>query len=141
MLSTDSSTFSWFGRKTSTTSQAPLTAMQKFQQQKKFLLGMRDPFFWPSRRQEQKYQAQSHAHPSRHPATTTSPSTLKEISTEPFVSSRGMLEMTPLTMGSIIVGVLFFVLLLTSVGTLLVSKYTKIARRKANHTRCQLAIR
>lgn len=105
-------------------------------------MGMRDPtYWWSSRKQQQKqYQAQSQHQPSRQAANSTSPSILREVSTEP-VSPRGILEMTPLTMGSIIVGVLFFVLLLTSVGTLIVSKYTKRVRRRANHTRCQLAIR
>jgi hypothetical protein len=49
--------------------------------------------------------------------------------------------MSPLTLGSLIVGVLVLLLLITSVTTLLVSRYTRRKRRRANHTRCQLAIR
>jgi len=140
----DSVAFSWV-RKTTTTAEPAvptLTTLQRFQQQnKKFLMGMRDhPFTWS--RQGHKYKPQPP--PSHHPSNTTSyplpASTLKEVSTQ-TMSPRGLLEMTPLTMGSIIVGILFFVLLLSSVGTLIVSKYTKRAKRRANHTRCQLAIR
>jgi len=104
-------------------------------------MGMRDHPFTRFR-QGQRYKPL--ASPSHPPSNTTSQplssSTLEQVSTEPM-SPRGLVEMTPLTMGSIIVGVLFFVLLLSSVGTLIVSKYTKRAKRRANHTRCQLAIR
>lgn len=142
----ESNNFSWFRRKPSprTTTKPSQTTLQRLQH-KKFLLGMRDPGmrepwppWWPSRKPPKQFHAQSQS--SRQNINSTSASTLIEVSTEP-ISPRGVIEMTPLTMGSIIVGVLFFVLLLTSIGTLIVSKYTKRARRRANHTRCQLAIR
>jgi len=139
----ESKTFSWFKRQTSpaTTSKPSLTTLQRLDH-KKFLLGMRDPtYWWASRKQQRPFSPQSRPQQSRQSVTTTSKSTESiEVSTIP-VSPRGVIEMTTLTIGSIIFGVLFFVLLLTSIGTLIVSKYTKRARRRANHTRCQLAIR
>lgn len=51
------------------------------------------------------------------------------------------MEMTPLTIGAVSVGVLVLVLLLISVVTLIVSRARRSGRRRAQHTRCQLAIR
>ena len=54
---------------------------------------------------------------------------------------RIVMEMTPLTIGAVSVGVLVLVLLLISVVTLIVSRARRSGRRRAQHTRCQLAIR
>ena len=52
-----------------------------------------------------------------------------------------MLHLTPLTLGSMIVGVVLAILLVISVVTLLVSRHNRKARRRQHTTRCQLAIR
>lgn len=137
----ESKSFSWFKRKTTTTSEAPLLPSEKLDH-RRFLMGMRerDPYWWPSRKRDKQFRPRVRPPPTHHIASTTSTTTEKEVSTIE-ASPRGVLEMTPLTMGSMVVGLLFFVLLLTSLGTLIVSKYTKRARRRANHTRCQEAIR
>lgn len=51
------------------------------------------------------------------------------------------MEMTPLTIGAVSVGVIVLVLLLISVLTLILGRARRTARRRAQHTRCQLAIR
>lgn len=139
----ESKSFSWFKRKsTTTTTSEPLSPLHKLDQ-KKFLMGMRDPsYWWPPRKRDKHFLSRLRPQPSQQivPTTTTTATTTVDVSTLKS-SPRGMVEMTPLTMGSIIVGLLFFVLLLTSLGTLIVSKYTKRVRRRANHTRCQEAIR
>jgi len=140
----ESKSFSWFKRKsttTTTTTSEPLSPLQKLDQ-KKFLMGMRDPnYWWPPRKRDKHFLSRLRPQPSQHIVTTTrTPTKVLEVSTLKS-SPRGIVEMTPLTMGSIIVGLLFFILLLTSLGTLIVSKYTKRVRRRANHTRCQEAIR
>ena len=51
------------------------------------------------------------------------------------------MEMTPLTIGAVSVGVIVLVLLLISVLTLILGRARRTARRRAQHIRCQLAIR
>jgi len=135
----DSSTFSWYSR-TSTTDP---TSKKKGKDDDGFLIGMRDvsrepPSQWP-------FGPIRPFRPSR-PTEPPSRMTVKEdpsVSREPSRDfySGSILQMSPLTLGSLIVGVLVLLLLITSVTTLLVSRYTRRKRRRANHTRCQLAIR
>ena len=56
-------------------------------------------------------------------------------------SERVILQSSPLTIGSITVGVILGLLLLISLVTLVVGRVRRKARRRAQHTRCQLAIR
>ena len=56
-------------------------------------------------------------------------------------SRKIVMEMTPLTIGAVSVGVIVLVLLVISVLTLIVSRARRTGRRRAQHTRCQLAIR
>ena len=51
------------------------------------------------------------------------------------------MEMTPLTIGAISVGGIVGVLLVISVVTLIAGRLRRGRRRRAQHTRCQLAIR
>jgi len=54
---------------------------------------------------------------------------------------RGIIEITPLTIGAITVGVVISILLAVSIITLIVSKIRRNTRRRIQHTRCQQAIR
>ena len=56
-------------------------------------------------------------------------------------SDRVDIQSSPLTLGSISVGVILGILLLISLVTLIVGRVRRKARRRAQHTRCQLAIR
>ena len=56
-------------------------------------------------------------------------------------SDRVIIQSSPLTIGSITVGVIVGLLLLISLVTLIVGRVRRKARRRAQHTRCQLAIR
>ena len=64
-------------------------------------------------------------------------------SVDPVVKtySSSSLHMTPLTLGSLVVGVVLGLLLLISVATLVMGRYNRKARRRAHTTRCQMAIR
>lgn len=110
----DSSSFSWYSRSATTKTKRPSRPT------------------WPFRR--------------RFSTSTTSSSKLSHRDTvfshPQGPSPRGsVLQMSPLTLGSLITGAMVLLLLVTSVTTLLVSRYTRKQRRRANHTRCQLAIR
>ena len=54
---------------------------------------------------------------------------------------KGIVDVTPLTIGSISVGVVVGILLFISIITLIVSKIRRHSRRRTQHTRCQQAIR
>ena len=54
---------------------------------------------------------------------------------------KGIVDVTPLTIGSISVGVVVGILLFISIITLIVSKIRRHRRRRTQHTRCQQAIR
>jgi len=54
---------------------------------------------------------------------------------------RGIIEVTPLTIGAISVGVVVSILLIISVITLIVSRVRRKSRRRVQATRCQQAIR
>jgi len=54
---------------------------------------------------------------------------------------KGIVDVTPLTIGSISVGVVVAILLFISIITLIVSKIRRHRRRRTQHTRCQQAIR
>lgn len=54
---------------------------------------------------------------------------------------RGIIEVTPLTIGAISVGVVVCILLIISVITLIVSRVRRKSRRRVQATRCQQAIR
>jgi len=129
----DSSTFSWYSRSSTTNP----TVRKKGKDG--FLLGMRDPpsqwLFGPIR----SFRPSSRTTQPPRPVVKEDNSVSSEPARHPYPGS--ILQMSPLTLGSLIVGVLVLLLLITSVTTLLVSRYTRRKRRRANHTRCQLAIR
>jgi len=132
----DSTNFSWFKRKpTAVTSPLIESTTRQISGEKKFLLGMRVPPLWSYSGKNLQKQVSSIAN-----KTSTSTASQTHISSN-IASTRSSFEMTPLTLGSFIVGILLLVLLITSLATLLVSKITKRARRRANTTRCQQAIR
>jgi len=54
---------------------------------------------------------------------------------------RGIIEVTPLTIGAISVGVVVCILLIISVFTLIISRIRRKSRRRVQATRCQQAIR
>ena len=51
------------------------------------------------------------------------------------------MQLSPLTLTALSVGSVLFLLLLVSLSTMAVSRYNRQNRRRAQHTRCQLAIR
>merc|ERR1719285_1127614 len=109
-----------------------------------FLIGMRDvsrepASQWPFGRIHHSFRPAKPAGPPRPQISERDDSVSSEPARRPYSGS--ILQMSPLTLGSLIVGVLVLLLLITSVTTLLVSRYTRRKRRRANHTRCQLAIR
>lgn len=135
----DASTFSWNSRRPTTGMPSEATSDVR----DGFLLGMKDPFFWPFRRESKR--------PRQDFGQKIIPTTMTVIVDKLRNSGHsgpeaqelpgGIVHITPLTLGSLIVGGLLGLLLLVSITTLLVSRYTRRARRRANHTRCQLAIR
>jgi len=131
----DSSTFSWYSRSSTTN---PTAKKKGRDDSNGFLMGMRDPPsqwpFGPIR----PFRPSRPTQPPR-PVVKEDDSVSSEPARRPYSGS--ILQMSPLTLGSLIVGVLVLLLLITSVTTLLVSRYTRRKRRRANHTRCQLAIR
>ena len=56
-------------------------------------------------------------------------------------ANKTFIDFTPLTIGSISVGVVVSILLIISIVTLIVSKVRRSSRRRTQHTRCQQAIR
>lgn len=122
----DSGSFSWYGRRPTT----PLKLPQDFKNG--FLLGMKDPILWHYR--------QFGKSPKTAPTTTTT-TTNRPVLVVSEKQEQEPVNLTPLTVGSLVVGGLLAFLLIISVSTLIFSWHRRRARRRANHTRCQLAIR
>jgi len=152
----DSSTFTWSGRRTTppSTTRAPL-------------IGMREPSLqWP----ERDLQWRERQEPSlqwllKHPASfrnrfiprrgnrgqnnpRVAATQVKQSQTvippDPVVktyTAGGGLHLSPLTLGSLVVGVVLALLLIISVSTLIVGRHSRKARRRAHSTRCQIAVR
>jgi len=136
----DSSTFSWFKRpftpstttattistnpststttKTSTTSEESLLVLRRF------------PPFFGHKKPNVFHKSQS---------DTDQDAAVLMISDK--TGRRGIIEVTPLTIGAISVGVVVCILLIISVITLIVSKVRKQSRRRIQNSRCQQAIR
>ena len=140
LLILDSSTFSWFKRpftpstttattistnpststttKTSTTSEESLLVLRRF------------PPFFGHKKPNVFHKSQS---------DTDQDAAVLMISDK--TERRGIIEVTPLTIGAISVGVVVCILLIISVITLIVSKVRKQSRRRIQNSRCQQAIR
>ena len=137
-LISDSSTFSWFKRPftpsttttTTSTSKKPSTSSTTTTTTKSTTIfrsflpffGHKKPKVYP------KYQDE-----------TNEDAAVLMISKK--TERRGIIEVTPLTIGAISVGVVVCILLIISVITLIVSRVRRKSRRRVQATRCQQAIR
>ena len=80
--------------------------------------------------------------PSPSPSPSARPARVATVSQDYSQDSdRVIIQSSPLTLGSITVGVILGILLIISLLTLIVGRVRRKARRRAQHTRCQLAIR
>jgi len=135
----DSSTFSWFKKSTTTTSSTTTTTASTTLSTTSIKNELAKTFFnkFSSRfNVKNNYNQLSSLPGLRNKAENANVMMILEKE-----DVKGITEFTPLTIGSIIVGIVVSILLIISVLTLIVSKVRRQSRRRSQHTRCQAAIR
>jgi len=135
----DSSTFSWFKKTTTTTSSSTTTTASTTLSTTSIKNELAKTFFnkFSSRfNVKNNYNQLSSLPGLRNKAENANVMMILEKE-----DVKGITEFTPLTIGSIIVGIVVSILLIISVLTLIVSKVRRQSRRRSQHTRCQAAIR
>ena len=138
-LFADSSTFSWFKKSTTTTSSTTTTTASTTLSTTSIKNELAKTFF--NKFSSRFNVKNNYNHLSSLPGLRNKAENANVMMILEKEDVKGITEFTPLTIGSIIVGIVVSILLIISVITLIVSKVRRQSRRRSQHTRCQAAIR